>query len=336
VAHHVIALLARQGEAVAVVVRPRDLQETQRWARGLGGEVTVYAGDPGAVDLGLDGPEAATLQRRLTAFFHLEPPPLFGRSGRPLRAAREVVMFAAGSRPPARIVALSRMLTGGGVSSRAGGPAAGLRGLLGEGRTPLSRVLSGRGSTLGGVTLKTGVPVDPQGVWSTSPEGKLLHLLVLMHLSVDIRRFRSVASRRLVLTSAPLAAQAAVLLGAGQATVSPDLGDPHPPTLAEVDRALSGMLETIDGVDVEFLSTCRRHADEIGDRWTGGEDPVDVLASFTVTESRGGGERLARELGLPWCSTLDVLEQSLPSVVSDMRADIRQELEVETRDALLR
>lgn len=338
VALHVVSLLARMRRETAIVVRQRDHGRARRWAASLDAPVDVLRGDPAAVDLGLPGPLAGGLQRRLHTLYHLEPPPLFGRSDRPLKAAREVVTFAAGAQVPASIVALSRILTGGGHSYRPGSPASVLRLITESSRSPLEKVLSGRGGALDWTILKTGVPVDPEGAWSTSPEGKLLHLMVLMHLSVDIRRFRSVASRRLVLTSAPLAAQVCVRVGDGVQGQGRhlDLGDPRPPTLAEVDRQLSSMLERLDGVDAEFLSTCRRHADDIGQRWSGGEEPVDVLASFTVPEARGGGERLAHELDLAWKPTLSVLETSLQSVVRDMRRDIRHELEAETRDALLR
>jgi hypothetical protein len=290
------------------------------------------------VDLGLDGETATRLLGRTSVIHHLEPPPLSERSHRPLHAAREVAWFAAGCTPPARVVALSRIRTGGDHAYRPGSAVAALLGRGSPSRGPIARVLEGRGEPLEPVILRTGVEVDPEGSWTPTPEGKLLHLLVLMHLSVDLRRLRSVASRRLALTSAPLAARAAVSLGSG-APPGPrvaDLSDPRPPTLAEVDRALTQMLDGVPEVDGELLSTCRRHADEIAARWTDGEDPVDVLASFTVTEARGGGERLAHDLALAWLPTLVVLESCLGSVVRDMRADIRPELEAETRDALLR
>jgi hypothetical protein len=69
-------------------------------------------------------------------------------------------------------------------------------------------------------------------------------------------------------------------------------------------------------------------------RWIGQLDPVDVLASWTVAESLGGGgERTARDLGLEWRPTLDVLGECLDAVVRDMKAELSEEAEV--RDALL-
>ncbi len=338
VARHLAGLIVGRGGRVALIVRARDLRVAERWAQTLGNASRVHQGDPGAVDLGLAGPLAAALQRDLDAFYHLEPPPLFGRSSRPLRAAREVVAFAAGTTPPARVVALSRIPMGEGHAYRPGSPAGVLRTRAVTERSGLERVLSGRGASLGASVLSTGVPVDPEGPWSGSPEGKLLHVLVLMHLSVDIRRLRSVASRRLVLTSASMTARVALAVGSGDmpGVVHLDLGDVRAPTLAAIDRSLPDLLGTIPEVDAEFLSTCRRNAEAIAGRWTGGEDPVDVLASFTVNEPRGDGERVARDLDLEFLPTMDVLAACLRSVVQDMRADIRTELEAETRDALLK
>jgi hypothetical protein len=279
----------------------------------------VLAGDVAAVDLGLSGREAADLQERMSVLYHLEEPS--DRGSRALRAAREVAEFASGADCPSVVVIAP--------------PGRGRRTPVSE---PLRRVLSGRGSDLRAVVLATGVCTGSEGPWPSAGRGRLLHLIVLLHLSVDIRRLRSVAARRLVLTWAPFAAEAALRAARGARERvrhrELDLRDPRPPTLAEVDRSLSGMLEGVGDVDGEFLSTCRRHRDSVIERWIGGEDPVELLAAWTLPESLGGGgERTARDLGLEWHPTGEVLRAGLGAVVRDMRADLLDE--AGERDALL-
>ncbi|MBW2260410.1 MAG: hypothetical protein JRG91_00435 [Deltaproteobacteria bacterium] len=315
VARSVISGLAVDGGDVVVLARERDSRAAEAFCAALGPSVSVMRGDPGRVDLGLGGPEAAGVQDRLTTLFHLEEtdPGALDRAG--LRAAREIAAFAACGRS-VRLVALAPF----GVSD--------------DGPGVLERVLGGRGADLGASFLRAGVGCGPEGPWPVAGRGRLLHLIVLLHLSVDIRRLRSVASRRLVLTWAPLIAEAALGACAGSHSGELDLTDPRPPSLSQVDRALSGMLDGTDGMDAEFLTACRRHRDGVIGRWIGRKDPVDVLASWTVAGSLGGGgERAARDLGLEWLPTLDVLGACLEAVVRDVKADLGEEAEV--RDALL-
>lgn len=301
-----------------MIVRPEHAQAASTFGERLDHAVSVLEGNPASVDLGLAGAEAARLQGRMGVLYHLDGPSGQRRHG--LRTAREVVEFASGADGAAVVVLCP---SGGRSRSRSG---------------PLERVLAGRGASLGAALLRTGVCTGREGPWPAAGHGKLLHLVVLLHLSVDIRRLRSVASRRLVLTSAPFAARVAIRAATGPLTGSghreTDIRDPRPPKLAEVDRALSGMLEEVQDVDGEFLSTCRRHRDAVIGRWIGGRDPVDVLSSWTVAESLGGGgERVARDLGLDWHPTMEVLRGCLASVVRDMRVDLLDE--TEERDALL-
>jgi hypothetical protein len=94
------------------------------------------------------------------------------------------------------------------------------------------------------------------------------------------------------------------------------------------------MIRGIDGVDPEFLSSVRRHRDRLIGRWISGSDPVDVLSSTTLAESPGGGgERVARDLGLGWSSTLDVIAGELDRIVADLRAALQEA--ADERDALL-
>jgi hypothetical protein len=186
-------------------------------------------------------------------------------------------------------------------------------------------VLRGRGARLDAAVLLTGVTAGHPG---------LLHLVVLLNLGMDIRRLRSVASRRLVVTSDRLVSEAAVAAGSGRLGGLVDLRDPRPPSLSEVDRALGPMIRGIDGVDPEFLSSVRRHRDRLIGRWISGSDPVDVLSSTTLAESPGGGgERVARDLGLGWSSTLDVIAGELDRIVADLRAALQEA--ADERDALL-
>jgi hypothetical protein len=307
VASHVALLEADRGE-VALLVRPGLRKAGEAFAASCGPRLTMLEGDPARVDMGLSGEEALAVRSSLRVIYHLEElgPEVEDRHA--LRAAREVVELASDARP--RVVALSPL-----VPTRRG-----------PGRSPtMDRVLRGRGSRLDPVIVEVGV---------TPGHGSLVHLVVLLHLGMDIRRLRSVASRRLVLTSPPLAARVAVHAGAGDVDGVVDLRDPRPPRLAQVDRALGGLLEGMQDVDAEFLSSCRRHRDRLIRRWIGGRDPVEELASWTVTEPRGGsGERVARDLGLAWASTLDVLESGLADVVADTRTALSEV--AEERDALL-
>jgi hypothetical protein len=315
VARGVISALSRDGAQVVVLAREGDGRAAGSFCSGLGPSVTVTRGDPGRVDLGLAGSEAAGLQDGLEALLHLEEVDPDVRHRERLRVAREITAFAAGG-SDVRLVALAPF-----------GP---------RGRSPgvLERVLGGRGAALGATMIRAGVGCGLEGPWPVAGRGRLLHLIVLLHLSVDIRRLRSVASRRLVLTSAPFMARAALAAAADGVSGELDLTDPVPPSLSAVDGALSGMLEGSGAVDGEFLTACRRHRDAVIVRWIGQRDPVDVLASWTVAESMGGGgERTARELGLEWQPTLDVLGGCLEAVVRDMKADLAEEAEV--RDALL-
>ncbi len=315
VARSVISGLAAGGGEVVVLARERDARAAEAFCAALGPSVSVLRGDPACVDLGLAGSEAAGLQGRLTSLFHLEEtdPGAGDREG--LRAAREVAAFASGGRS-VRLVALSPF------------------GHRGRGHDVLERVLGGRGSGLGATLVRAGVGCGPVGPWPVAGRGRLLHLVVLLHLSVDIRRLRSVASRKLVLTWAPLVAEAVLGTEGAVRAGELDLTDPAPPSLAQVDGALSGMLDGTGEMDAEFLTACRRHRDGVIGRWIGQQDPVDVLASWTVAESLGGGgERTARNLGLEWMATLDVLGACLDAVVRDMKADVGEEAEV--RDALL-
>ena len=315
VARSVISGLAADGEEVVVLVRERDARAAELLRGALGPSVSVMSGDSACVDLGLAGSEAEAMQGRMASLLHLEETDPGTRDREGLRAAREIAAFAAGGRS-IRLVALAPF-----------GP---------RGRAPgvLERVLGGRGAALGATLLRAGVGCGTEGPWPVAGSGRLLHLIVLLHLSVDIRRLRSVASRRLVLTPARLIAGAALGAAAGDLAGELDLTDPMPPSLAAVDGALSGMLEGSGGMDSEFLTACRRHRDSVIGRWIGQRDPVDVLASWTVAETLGGGgERTARDLGIEWQPTLDVLGSCLDAVVRDMKADLGEVAEV--RDALL-
>lgn len=314
-ARSAVAELARQGGDVALLVSERDEPSARALCEELGSGVSIALGDTARVELGLGGSEAARLQEGLTSLLHLEEsdPAVPDRHG--LRTAREIAAFAAGG-SSVRLVALAPF------------------GSRGRGPSVLERVLGGRGAELGATLLRTGVGCAPGGPWPVAGQGRLLHLIVLLHLSVDIRRFRSVASRRLVLSSSSFIARAAIEAAREGLAGELDLTDPMPPSLSAVDGALSGMLEGCGAMDGEFLTACRRHRDSVIVRWIGQQDPVDVLASWTVAESLGGGgERTARDLGIEWQPTLDVLGSCLDAVVRDMKADLGEESEV--RDALL-
>lgn len=318
VARHVITERAGAGGQVVVIASGAGLDAAQAFCGALPGKARVVAGVSTSVDLGLQGSEAAGLQGRLGTLFHLEDGPGDQPHRHSLRAAREVVEFAS-SGSDVRVVALAPAGPGGRDPRRPG---------------VLARVMRGRGHALGATLLFTGVPVAAQGPWPAAGAGRLLHLIVLLHLSVDIRRLRSVASRRLALTWAPFAARIATRAAVGDLAGDVDLVDPRPPSLSDVDRALAGMLEGAEGVDAEFLSACRRHRDRVIGRWIGHADPVDVLEGCTTQETLGGGgERVARDQGLEWVDTLGVLDRSLASVVADVKADLGEEADV--RDALL-
>jgi hypothetical protein len=311
-ARSVIAELAAGGGHVVLLARERHVRAAEAFCAALGARTSVALGDPARVDLGLAGADAERLQATTTWLYHLEEAGPDGRDRQDLRASREIAAFAAAS-PSIRLVALAPF----GARGRAPGV--------------LERVLGGRGEALGATLLRPGVVCAAEGPWPVAGRGRLLHLIVLLHLSVDIRRLRSVASRRLVLTSASFVAAAARKASRGGDV---DLTDPVPPSLSAVDGALSGMLEGCGAMDAEFLTACRRHRDRVIVRWIGQRDPVDVLATWTVAESLGGGgERTARELDVEWQPTLDVLGSCLDAVVRDMKADLGEESEV--RDALL-
>ena len=182
-ARGVVADLASGGERVVLLARERHARAAEAFCAALGGRTSVAIGDASRVDLGLAGSEAARLQSALTSLYHLEESEPDDRRRQELRAAREVAAFAAGG-SSVRLVVLAPF------------------GRRGRGPGVLERVLDGRGASLGATLIRPGVVCAPEGPWPAAGRGRLLHLIVLLHLSVDIRRLRSVASRRLVLTSA--------------------------------------------------------------------------------------------------------------------------------------
>jgi hypothetical protein len=205
--------MAGDGGGVVVLARDGDARAAEAFCSSLGPSVSVVRGDPACVDLGLGGSDAAAMQDGLASFLHLEETDPGARDRGALRAAREIAAFAAGGRC-VRLVALAPF----GPRSRTSGV--------------LERVLGGRGAALGATLIRAGVGCGPEGPWPVAGRGRLLHLIVLLHLSVDIRRLRSVASRRLVLTPASLVAGAALGAVAGDLGAELDLTDPMPPSLS--------------------------------------------------------------------------------------------------------
>jgi len=304
VARHAAGLLASEGTDVILLVERARREEAEAFAAGLGGSVRPLEGEASSVDLGLGGAEAAAIQQSLSALYHLAREPGDDRAA--LRGAREICEFAAGGRST-RLVVLD--------------PAIG--GRRGARRSAMSAVLGERGAGLGASILRTGVCT------AADEASTFIRLVVLLHLCLDIRRLRSVAGRRVVLTDAGLAARVALRSPAGVV----DLRDPRPPTLAGVDRALTGMIEARRGVDPDQLSSLRRHRDRLIVSWIGNDDPVNFLASWTVDEAGGSGEGIAREMGLEWMPVLGVLEACIDHVLECIEADAADL--GEDRDALL-